>query len=35
MQNTIQFSHHMMTDLQPVPKQWLQNPEHMDFVELL
>jgi len=34
MQNklyTIQFSHHPMTDSQPVPKQQSQNPELTDF----
>jgi len=34
MQNklyTIQFSHHPMTDLQPVPEQQSQNPELVDF----
>jgi len=34
MQNkidTIQFPYHLMTDLQPVPEQQLQNPELMDL----
>jgi len=35
MQNklyTIQFSHHLMTDSQPVTEQQSRNPEHKDFV---
>jgi len=38
MQNklyTTQFSHHPMTDLQPVPEQRSQNPELTDFAKLL
>jgi len=31
--NTIHFSLHPMTDLQSVPKQRSQNPNHMDFVK--
>jgi len=32
---TIQFSHHPMTDLQPVPRQQLQNLELANFAKLL
>jgi len=32
---TIQFTHSLMTDLQPVPEQRSQNPEHtVNFAEL-
>jgi len=36
MQNklyTIQFSHHLMADSQPVPKQQSQNPEIVNFTK--
>jgi len=38
MQNTIytiQFSHHLVTDLHPVPKQQSRNLELMDFVNFV
>jgi len=37
MQNklyTVQFSHHSMTDTQPVPEQQSWNPELANFVDL-